>query len=183
MTAAWIALALVALVGLYVVLAWNRFVAQRQAIDATWSGIDVQLQRRHDLIPTLVETVAAYAEHERTVLERVTEARADAVRADEDPDVGPDGQARVEEVLTGALRQLLAVAEGYPELLASQQFLALQEQLVETEDRIAASRRLYNIEVQQYNRRVESVPSNLIARAFGLRRAPYFEMTERTEPT
>ena len=179
MTALWVALGAVAAVGLYLIVAWNRFVAQRQAIDSTWSGIDVQLQRRHDLVPNLVETVAGYAEHERALLTRVAEARAAAVRADQDPAAGPDEQARLEEILTGALRQLLAVAEGYPELQASRSFLSLQDQLVETEDRIAAARRLYNIEVQQYNRRTEAVPSNLVARMFDLRPATYFELQDR----
>lgn len=179
MTWLWITLGLLGLAALYVVVAYNRFVAQRQSIGSTWAGIDVQLQRRHDLIPNLVETVKGYASHEREVFEAVTHARAAAVSADEDPDAGPQAQARAENNLTGALRRLFAIAEDYPELQASSNFLDLQHQLTETEDRIAASRRLYNIEVQQYNRRIESVPSNMVASVFDFERADYFEIEER----
>ena len=178
MNALWIVLGLIGLVALYVVVAYNRFVAQRQSIRSTWSGIDVQLQRRHDLIPNIVDTVKAYAEHERQVLEAVTQARARAVEADADPSAGPQEQARAENILTGALRRLFAVAEAYPDLKASDNFLSLQHQLTETEDRIAASRRLYNIEVQHYNRRVEAVPSNIIAGLFGFERENYFEIED-----
>ncbi|MDX1657844.1 MAG: LemA family protein [Nitriliruptorales bacterium] len=179
MTGLWIALGVVGLLGLYVVVAYNRFIAQQQSIASTWSGIDVQLQRRHDLIPNLVETVKGYAAHEQQVLEAVVDARARAVNADRDPGAGPEEQARAENILTGALRRLFAVAEGYPDLKASRNFLELQHQLTETEDRIAAARRLYNIEVQHYNRRLESVPSNLIAAVFGFERAAYFEIEDR----
>lgn len=178
MTPAWIALAVVVALALGVALSYNRFVAQRAGVESSWSGVDVQLQRRHDLVPNLVETVRGYAAHERDVLERVTRVRAAAVAADRDPAVGPGEQARHEEALTGAAHGLLAVAESYPDLRASTHFLALQAQLTEAEDRIAAARRLYNIEVRGLNRRVEAFPSNIIASAFGITRAEYFEISD-----
>jgi LemA protein len=173
-----VVIGVVVLIGLGIVVSYNRFVAQRQSIDTTWSGVDVELQRRHDLIPNLVETVKGYAAHEQRVLETVTEARTRAVTADRDPDVGPAGQARVEGELTGALRTLFAVAENYPDLKASRAFRDLQAQLVETEDRIAAMRRLYNIEVMHHNRRIEAVPSNIVAWMFGLERRDLFELEQ-----
>jgi len=169
-------LGLVPLVGL--IVSYNRFVAQRAGVESSWSGVDVQLQRRHDLIPNLVEAVKGYAEHERAVLERVTRARTAAVTADRDPEAGPREQARCEDELAGATRGLLAVAEGYPDLKASTNFLQLQAQLVETEDRLAAARRLYNLEVRGLNRRVEAFPSNVVAGLFGFSRADYFELTD-----
>lgn len=178
MTAVWVAAALVVLVGLGGIVSYNRFMAQRAGVGSSWAGVDVQLQRRHDLIPNLVETVRAYAAHERTVLDRVTAARTAAVDADRDPAAGPGEQARREEALTSATHGLLAVAEAYPDLQAATGFRQLQAQLVETEDRIAAARRLYNIEVRGLNRRVEAVPSNLVARIFGIDRAEYFELAD-----
>ena len=177
--------ALLVVLGILVVIAgagalsYNQFVAQRNAIDATWGTIDVELQRRHDLIPNLVETVKGYAAHEEQVFRLVTEARTRAMERDRDPNAGPAAQAREENALTGAIRSLFAVAEGYPDLKASQNFLELQRQLVETEDRIAAARRLYNIDVMQYNRRTEAVPSNLIAGMFSFARRDLFELEDR----
>lgn len=178
MTAVWVLLGLVVLAGVVVALSHNRFVAQRAGVESTWSGVDVQLQRRHDLIPNLVATVHGYAAHERDVLQQVTAARTAAVMADRDPEAGPTDQARHEDALTGAVHRLLAVAESYPDLQASASFRDLQAQLVETEDRIAASRRLYNLEVRGLNRRVEAFPSNLVASTFGFARAEYFELTD-----
>lgn len=159
------------------VVSYNRFVAQRASIDSSWASIDVELQRRHDLIPNLVNTVKGYASHEREVLESVTNARARA--ADLEQRGAPAGeQAQAENALTQSLGRLFAVAENYPDLKADQNFLALQRQLTETEDRIAASRRLFNIEVQQYNRRVESVPSNIIANIGNFDRRDFFEVED-----
>ncbi len=163
---------------MWVALSYNRFVAQRNGVRTTWAGVDVQLQRRHDLIPNLVETVRGYAAHERAVFENVTRIREEARRLDLDPGVSPAGQAPVEDQLSAATRQLFAVAEAYPDLRASDNFLHLQRQLVETEDRLAAARRLYNIEVMELNRRVESVPSNIIAGWFGFERADFFELRD-----
>lgn len=173
-----VAAGVAAVLGLVAGVSFNRFVAQRNSIDASWGAIDVELQRRHDLIPNLVETVRGYTEHEKEVFRRVTSARSRAVAADRDAEVGPAEQAREENVLTDTLRTLFAVAEDYPELQASTSFVELQQQLVETEDRIAAARRLYNIEVTQYNRRTEAVPSNLIAGVFDFERRELFELDD-----
>ena len=178
MTPVYVALGVLVLLALAV--SYNRFVAQRAGVESSWSGVDVQLQRRHDLIPNLVETVRGYAAHERELFDRVTAARAAAVTADRDPATGPAEQARREEDLTAAAHGLLAVAEAYPELQAATSYRQLQAQLVETEDRIAAARRLYNIEVRGLNRRVEAFPSNLVASTFGFTRAEYFELSDPT---
>lgn len=170
-------LAIAILLGGWVVLAYNRFVTQVASIDASWSGIDVELQRRHELVPNLVASVEGYARHERQVLEAVIEARAHAISSRPE-DVPLDQQARAEDGLTEQVTRLLAVAEGYPELRADRGFLDLQRQLVETEDRIAASRRLYNHEVAAYERRRRSVPSNLVASWFGFTRREMFEIRD-----
>ena len=162
---------------LAVVLSYNRFVAQRTSIDASWAGIDVELQRRHELVPNLVESVRGYAVHERDLLEAVVHARAAATRAVE-PGVDVREQARVEDELTDRLTGLFALAEAYPDLRADTLFLDLQRQLVETEDRIAASRRLYNLEVAAYERRRGSIPSNLIAWVFELPPRSLFEIRD-----
>jgi LemA protein len=162
---------------LAVVFSYNRFVTQRASLDAAWAGIDVELQRRHDLVPNLVETVRAYADHEQRVLTAVTEARLRAVAAVA-PDVPVRDQARAEDALTEGLTGLLAVTEAFPELRADARFRDLQRQLVETEDRIAASRRLYNLEVAAYERRRLAVPSNLVASTFGFGPRSSFEIQD-----
>jgi len=156
----------------FVSLSYNRFVSQRQLVHNSWSNVETELRRRYDLIPNLVETVKGYAAHERETLEAVIQARATAVASG-----GNAGeQARDENALVGALKQLFAVTEGYPDLKASAHFLDLQRQLITTEDRIQAARRFYNANVRDLNRRVDSVPSNAVARAFGVTRAAYFEV-------
>lgn len=157
----------------WLVVSYNRFVTQRTAIEATWAGIDVELQRRHDLVPRLVDTAAGYARHEQRTLEAVTAARARAVEAD-----GIEEQARAEDQLTSGLTGLLALGEDYPDLRADTLYRDLQRQLIETEDRIAASRRLYNLEVAAYERRRGSVPSNLVATLFGFGRRSSFEVLD-----
>lgn len=164
-------------VPLWVVLAYNRFVAQRASMDATWAGIDVELQRRHDLVPNLVRSVQAYAAHERDVLTTVVEARDRAVAAAAGAVAGRH-LARAEDALTQRLTGLLALAEDYPQLRADRVFLDLQRQLVEAEDRIAASRRLFNLEVAAYERRRRAFPSNLVASAFGFDRRELFEILD-----
>lgn len=144
------------------VVSYNRFVAQRASIDAAWAGIDVELQRRHDLVPNLVESVQGYAAHERELLDTVVRARAEAHDAAR-PEIDTATQARAEDELTDRLTGLFALAEAYPDLKADTLFRDLQRQLIETEDRIAASRRLYNLEVAAYERRRAAIPSNLIA--------------------
>ncbi|MTV25583.1 LemA family protein [Nitriliruptoraceae bacterium ZYF776] len=172
----WVGGAVVVL-ALLLVFSYNRFVAQRTTIDAAWAGIDTELQRRHDLIPNLVETVRGYAAHEAAVLQAVTEARSRAVAATS-PDVAVRDQARAEDALTQGLSGLLALNERYPSLRADGVFRDLQRQLVETEDRIAASRRLYNLEVADYERRRGSVPSNLVASWFSFEPRESFEILD-----
>jgi len=167
----WVVLAVVVLVLLGGVVSYNRFVRQRNLVQESWRQIDVELTRRHDLVPNLVETVKGYAAHERSTFEAVPAARAAAAA----PGSSPATQAQQENVLSGALRQLFAVAESYPDLKASTNFLELQRQLAETEDRIAAGRRFYNGNVRALNTRVESFPSSLVANTFGFRQAEYFE--------
>ena len=159
------------------VVSYNRFVAQRASIDATWANIEGELQRRHDLVPNLVGAVQGYAVHERAVLDQVTAARAQAIAA-VPPDVPIEQQARAEDALTQGLTSLLAVTESYPQLRSDVLFRDLQRQLVETEDRIAAARRLYNLEVAAYERRRRAVPSNLVASAVGFAQQRMFEIRD-----
>jgi LemA protein len=174
MTALYVVLGLVVLLLLAVVVSYNRFVRQRNLVQESWRQIDVELRRRHDLIPNLVETVKGYASHERTVLQNVVEARTAAVAAGG----GVAAQAKAESTLAGSLRGLFAVAESYPDLKAAGPFQQLQAQLAETEDRIAAGRRFYNGNVRALNTRVESFPSSLIASTFHFEKAEYFEVDE-----
>jgi LemA protein len=169
----WVAVAVVVLVLLAVVLSHNRFVRQRTLVDESWGDIDVELSRRHDLIPNLVETVQGYATHEREVLETLVRAReAAAQRRGE----GPRAREGVEETVSQALRSVLARVEAYPDLQASGSFLDLQRQLALTEDRIAAARRFYNGNVRSYNTRVRTIPSNVVAALFGFRPRDFFEV-------
>ena len=163
--------AIVVVLAIAVVVSYNRFVRQRNLVEESWRQIDVELHRRHDLIPNLVETVKGYAAHERGTFEAVTQARNAAAS----PGATPAEQAAQENLLTGALRQLFAVAEAYPQLKASEQFTQLQSSLNETEDRIAAGRRFYNGNVRALNVRVESFPSSIVASVFHFAKAEYFE--------
>jgi LemA protein len=174
----YVILGLIVLLLIFGVVAYNRFVSQRQQIRDAYSNIDTELRRRYDLIPNLVESVRGYASHERATFEEVTRARAAAMEAQ-----GPVEQAQAENMLTSALRSLFAVAENYPELRASENFQALQAELSNTEDRIQGSRRSYNDTVRQYNERVQSVPSNVIAGTFGFREEPFFEIEEGDRAT
>jgi LemA protein len=162
-----VALGLAALlfVGIY-----NGLVRDRNRVDNAWGQVEVQLKRRYDLIPNLVETVKGYATHERETFERVTQARSSAQGAS-----GPAEQAQAENFLTQALRQLFAVAEDYPELRASENFQNLQEELGETEDKIAVSRQIYNDTVLTYNNKVQQIPTNLVAAATGFKAREFFE--------
>jgi LemA protein len=174
MTVVWVVVGAVAFLALCVVASYNRFVRQRNLVEESWRQVDVELRRRYDLIPNLVETVKGYAAHERAVFEAVTAARAAAVA----PATSRAAQGEDETALTRSLRGLLAVAEGYPQLKADQQFRDLQAQLAETEDRIAAGRRFYNANVRALNTRVDAFPSSVIAGVFGFRKAEYFEVDE-----
>ena len=165
------AVVLVVILGL--VLSFNGLVRARNSCDNAWAQIEVQLKRRHDLIPNLVETVKGYAAHEKSTFQMVTEARANAINA------GQSGsraeQAQAENVLTGALKSLFAVAEAYPELKANQNFLALQSELSSTEDRVASSRQTYNESVLGYNTRIQTFPRNLVAGTFHFTAREFFE--------
>src|SRR3972149_5322508 len=163
-----VVLLLLVLAGLY-----NRLVVLRNRIDNAWSQIDVQLKRRDDLIPNLMETVKGYAAHERELFENVTTARANAISAG---NVGD--QAKAENMLTGALRSLFAVAENYPDLKANQNFLMLQEELSGTESKIAFSRQFYNDTVMSFNTSIQTFPSSMVASAFGFTQRDYFEIEE-----
>ena len=174
MAGLYIFLGLVALLLIWAAATYNTLVRLKQHCRESWSGIDTELRRRYYLIPNLVETVKGYAAHEREVLTRVVEARTRAVASTG----SPVSQARDENELVGSLRQLFAVSERYPVLKASQNFLALQEELANTEDRIQAARRFYNANVRDLNTRVDVFPSNLIARMFGFGKQEFFEIED-----
>jgi LemA protein len=165
-------LGVVGVVLLWVVLVYNALVRLRQQVRESWSGIDTELKRRYDLIPNLVETVKGYAAHEREVLQAVTDARSRAAASTGDP----GSQARDEKELVTSMNRLLAVAEGYPDLKASANYLALQKELANTEDRIQSVRRFYNANVRDLNTRIEVFPSNLIAGMFSFRPEQFFEV-------
>jgi LemA protein len=165
------------------VVMYNRFVRQRTLIDESWGQTDVELTRRHELIPNLVNTVQGYADHERTVLENLTRAR-EAARAHQGD--APQARQGYEDALGGAVADVLVRAEAYPELKASANFLQLQDELTNTEDRIAAARRFYNGNVRAYNTRVSTFPSNLVAAAFHFSTRQFFELRDpaaRQAPT
>jgi LemA protein len=170
----WILLGVVALLVVALVFLYNRLVTLRNRVENAWAQVDVQLRRRYDLIPNLVETVKGYAQHEREVFENVTRARAAAAAATG----SPAQQAAAEGPFVAALRQLFAVAENYPQLRANENFLALQAELGNTEDRLQTARRFYNANVRDYNRRVQSFPSNTIANSFHFQQAEFFEVPD-----
>ncbi len=169
----WIILGIVVVVIGYGIMAYNNLVRQRQLTQEGWSGIDVQLKRRTDLIPNLLEAVKGYMSHERETLEAVTEARANAQAAQNGT---PEQRAQAEGILSGALGRLFAVAEAYPDLKASQNFLQFQGELSNTENEIQLSRRYYNGTARDLNTAVESFPSNVIANFFKFEKVEYFEM-------
>ena len=176
----WIVLGVFVLIALWAVAIFNKLVKNRNLVLEGWSGIDVQLKRRYDLIPNLVETVKGYAGHEKEVLARVVELRNSAAQAQTASEKAP-----IENMLTQTLRQLFALAEAYPDLKANQNFLDLQGQLSEIEEQIQFSRRYYNGTARDMNILVQSFPSNLIARSFDFNEADYFEIelaTERETP-
>jgi LemA protein len=170
----WVVVGLVVLLLLAGVISYNRFVSQRNLIRNAWANIDTELRRRYDLIPNLVESVKGYAAHERELFEEVARARSAAMAATG----SPAEQAAAEGPLIAALRQLFAVSENNPQLRATENFMALQQELANTEDRIQTSRRFYNNNVQSYNRRVQSFPSMFIAQMFGFREEEFFEIED-----
>lgn len=171
-----IILVVVGLALLWLIATYNSLVKMRNRVREAWSDIDVQLKRRYNLIPNLIETVRGYAAHEKKVFTDVTEARTKALAAEKTGH--PVETARAENMLSGALKTLFAVAESYPELKANQNFLALQEELSDTENKIQAARRFYNSNVRDFNIKQEQFPTNLIARALGFKKAEFFEIEE-----
>jgi LemA protein len=172
----YVLIGIVVVVGLWLAFAYNGFVRLINRSKEAWADIDVQLKRRYDLIPNLINTVKGYAEHEQGVLERVTKARADAISAEQTGD--PAKTAEAENILTGALRSVFAVAENYPDLKANENFLELQRELSDTENKIQAARRFYNGNVRDLNIKIESVPSNIVASLFKFKPRDFFELEE-----
>jgi len=170
MVAVIVIVVIVVVIGLFFWLGYKGLVKRRNQVDNAWSQIAVQLKRRHDLIPNLVETVKGYASHERGTFEAVTAARANAINAQ-----GPQAQAQAENVLSGALKSLFAVAEAYPDLKANQNFLNLQEELTSTEDRIAYARQFFNDSVLSYNTKIQQFPTVLLAGMFHFEKRDFFD--------
>jgi LemA protein len=167
------ALIVIAIIAAYGILTYNALVKLRVRVDNAWSDTDVQLKRRHDLVPNLVETVKGYASHEKGTLEAVIAARAQAMAAQ-----GPEARAQAENMLTGALKSLFALSEAYPQLRASENFSSLQAQLSSLEEAIQNARRYYNAVVRDLNTRIQQFPSNIVARAGGFREREFFEIEE-----
>jgi LemA protein len=169
---------LLVLLLLVALLIYNRTISRRNAVDNSWAQIETALQRRHDLIPNLVESVKGYAAHEKTTFEEVTKARSGAVAAK-----GPGTQAVAEDMLTAALGRLMVVAEQYPQLRATENFQQLQQQLSDTEDQIAITRRVYNDTVQTYNTGIQQFPAVLVANAFHFEPRQFFDAPKEAEAT
>ena len=174
----YVILALLLLLVIWAIVTYNSMIKGRNKVDEAWSGIDVQLKRRHDLVPNLVETVKGYAAHESQTLQNVTEARAGAVRADNDP---PAERAKAENVLTSALGGIRVVAEQYPNLRAAENFQSLQAELAEIEDELQASRRIYNSNTQIYNTRIQIFPNSIIAGMGSFEPREFFEIEVDSE--
>ena len=174
-TTGWIILGIIVLVVVYLIFLYNRLVALRQTVNQSWSDISVQLKQRHDLVPNLVETVKGYASHEKSTFEMVVNARNAAVAAQ-----GPAAQAQAENMLTGALRQLFALAEAYPDLKANQNFLQLQSELADLENKIAASRRFFNNAVSEFNAAIQAFPAVFFAPQMGFSPREFFDVGEET---
>jgi len=175
----WVAYGVLAAVLLYVMIVFNRLVRQRNVVREAWSGIDVQLKRRTDLVPALVETVKGYATHERTLLEEVTQKRAMSIDAQAAGNVPQNAQAT--QQLGSAVGRLIAVAEAYPQLKANENFLKLQEQLSEIEEQLQYARRYYNGAVRNLNISIQSFPELLIAKPLGFSERPFFELDDRSQ--
>ena len=174
MIVAWIVLGVIVLAAIGAIVSYNRFVSQKQLIKDAWANIDTELRRRYDLIPNLVETVKGYAAHESQIFEEVARTRSMAAGATGNP----QAQAAAEGPFVAALGKLFAVAENYPDLKANQNFLALQQELSNTEDRLQTARRFYNSNVRDYNRRVQAFPSSILAGTFHFQAEEFFEVDE-----
>jgi LemA protein len=169
MALSWMIVAAAALIAVVVISLYNKLVRLRNTVRSAWSDIDVQLKKRYDLVPNLVETVKGYAAHEQSLFTKVADARAQAIKA-----TGPGDTAKAESLLRDSLKGLFAVAEAYPDLKANQDFLQLQTQLKEIEDNIEAARRYYNAVVRDFNTAIEQFPANMIASPFGFERNDFF---------
>jgi LemA protein len=169
----WILIIVIVVIAIFLVITYNRLVSLRQVVGQSWSDVSVQLKQRHDLVPNLVETVKGYAAHERGTLEAVTQARNAAVAAST-----PQAQAAAENMLSGALRQLFALSEAYPDLKASKNFQQLQSDLSDLENKIAAARRFFNNAVQEYNSAIQQFPAVLVAGSLGFAPRTFFDVDE-----
>ncbi len=172
----WIVVAVVAVIVFWLIAIYNGLIKLKNRTNEAWSDIDVQLKRRYNLIPNLVETVKGYAQHERELFEKVTQARTAAMGAQ-----NTEEKVQTENMLTGALKSLFAVAENYPDLKANQNFLELQKELSDTENKIQASRRFYNGNVRDFNIKIEKFPENLVANMLGFKKKDFFETEEQAE--
>ncbi|MBN2058513.1 MAG: LemA family protein [Candidatus Saganbacteria bacterium] len=172
----WIFLAIVVVLVLWVIMSFNRLVVLRTRAEEAWADIEVQLKRRYNLIPNLVNTVKGYASHESQVFEKVTQARASAMGA-----TGMAEKAQAENALSSTLKSLFAVAENYPQLKANENFMQLQKELTDTEDKIQYSRRFYNTNVRDYNIKTQIIPTNIIASMFGFKKKDMFEIAEAAQ--
>ncbi|MCW1930423.1 MAG: LemA family protein [Candidatus Kerfeldbacteria bacterium] len=175
----WIALGIILVIILILVVMYNGLVAMRNRVDEAWSDIDVQLKRRHDLIPNLVETVKGYATHEQETFTKVIEARNMAMQAQSGG--APEAVAQAENMLSGTLKSLFALSENYPQLRANENFMRLQDELSDTENKIQASRRFYNGMVRDYNTKTQTVPTNVMAKMFGFTDRTFFELDSEEE--
>jgi len=169
----WVIIILIVLIIGWLIFVYNDLIRSRNRVDEAWSDIDVQLKRRYDLIPNLVETVKAYAGHEKEVFQKVTEARSSAMQAK-----GIEDKGKAENILSGTLKSLFAVAEAYPDLKASTNFLQLQDELSDTENKIQASRRFYNGNVRDFNTKIQVFPNNVIAGMLGFKNYEFFQIGE-----
>lgn len=179
MTALWIIIIVIGFLGLIVIGMYNALIRLKNRVDEAWSDIDVQLKRRYDLIPNLVETVKGYAAHERETLEKVVQARNAAMAAQSGGDAKK--QAEAENVLSSTLKSIFALAESYPNLKANENFLELQRELSDTENKIQASRRFYNGNVRDFNTKLQIFPTNLIGNMLGFKSREFFEIAEEKE--
>lgn len=178
-TVLWIVLGVIVFLVIYIILMYNGLIRLKNRVEEAWSDIDVQLKRRYDLIPNLIETVKGYAKHESETFQRVTEARNMAMQAQEKGDAKEQGEA--ENMLSGTLKSIFALSENYPDLKANQNFIELQNELSDTENKIQASRRFYNNNVKDFNTKLEMFPTNLIAKKLGFSGREFFEIDNAAE--
>ncbi len=178
MQALYIILAVLAVVALWVIGVYNALVKLKNRVDEAWSDIDVQLKRRYDLIPNLIETVKGYAAHEQGTFQKVVEARAAAMKTHDNPNATPEEMAAQENMLSSTLKSIFALAESYPDLKANQNFAKLQDELSDTENKIQAARRFYNGMVRDFNIKIETFPNNMIAGMLGYAKREFFEAAD-----